>query len=58
MKSLQMLSKIALLNINNNNSNFEYKINKTLKIIGEHTNVSRVYIFLDKDNSTLTRNQF
>lgn len=56
MKSLQMLSKIALLNIDN--GDFHYKINETLRIIGEHTNVSRVYIFKDIEDSTITTNQF
>ncbi|MGD1823053.1 MAG: sensor domain-containing diguanylate cyclase [Pleomorphochaeta sp.] len=56
MKSLQMLSEIALLNFNT--SNFNYQMNKVLKIIGEYTNVSRTYIFIDNENGSETKNEF
>lgn len=56
MKSLEMLSKIALLAVNT--EDFKYQMNNILQIIGTYTKVSRAYIFIDSENGTSTRNEF
>ncbi len=56
MNSLELLSKIALLSVNTNN--FDYQMNNILKIIGEYTNVSRTYIFINNEDNTLSKNEF
>lgn len=56
LRQQEILSKISL----NFNSlqDFEKKTNETLRIIGEHTNVSRVYIFEDSEDGLFTSNTF
>lgn len=56
MKSLEMLSKIALLAVNT--EDFDNQMNKILQIIGKYTNVSRTYIFIDNEDGTSCRNEF
>lgn len=56
MKSLELLSKIALLAVKTDD--FNNQINNILKIIGECTQVSRTYIFIDNEDSTTTSNEF
>jgi PAS domain S-box-containing protein len=56
LRQQEILSNISL----NYNSlqDFDKKTNETLRIIGEHTQVSRVYIFEDSDNGLYTSNTF
>jgi len=56
LRQQEILSKISL----NYNSlhDFEKKTNETLRIIGEHTDVSRVYIFEDSADGLFTSNTF
>ncbi len=56
MKNLELLSKIALLAVKTDE--FNTQINNILKIIGEYTQVSRTYIFIDNEDSTTTSNEF
>lgn len=42
----------------NSINNIENKINDTLKLLGEHTNVSRVYIFEDDVSGLITNNTY
>ncbi|MDC7238270.1 MAG: sensor domain-containing diguanylate cyclase [Sphaerochaetaceae bacterium] len=56
MKSLEMLSKIALLAVNT--EDFNNQMNNILQIIGKYTKVSRAYIFIDNEEGTATRNEF
>jgi PAS domain S-box-containing protein len=42
----------------NSINNIENKINDTLKLLGEHTNVSRVYIFEDDSSGLITNNTY
>lgn len=52
----EILSKVSLNY--NSLSDFEEKTNEALQIIGEHTNVSRVYIFEDSPDGSTTSNTF
>jgi PAS domain S-box-containing protein len=56
LRQQEILSSISL----NYNSlqNFEEKTNETLRIIGEHTQVSRVYIFEDSTDGLYTSNTY
>ena len=56
LRQQEILSNISL----NYNSimDFEEKTNETLRIIGEHTQVSRVYIFEDSADGLLTNNTY
>lgn len=56
LRQQEILSSISL----NYNSlqDFDKKTNETLRIIGEHTQVSRVYIFEDSANGLFTSNTF
>jgi signal transduction histidine kinase/DNA-binding NarL/FixJ family response regulator len=56
LRQQEILSEISL----NYNSlqDFDEKTNETLRIIGEHTQVSRVYIFEDSTDGLLTSNTF
>ena len=56
MKSLELLSKIALLAVKIDN--FEKQMNNILNITGVYTQVSRTYIFIDNKDSLLTNNEF
>ncbi|NCD04670.1 MAG: sensor domain-containing diguanylate cyclase [Spirochaetia bacterium] len=56
MKSLELLSKIALLAVKTDD--FNNQITNILKLIGEYTQVSRTYIFIDNEDSTTTSNEF
>jgi len=56
MKSLEMLSKIALLAVNT--EDFDNQMNSILQIIGKYTKVSRAYIFIDNEEGTATSNEF
>ncbi|MCY1153326.1 MAG: sensor domain-containing diguanylate cyclase [Sphaerochaetaceae bacterium] len=56
MKSLEMLSKIALLAVNT--EDFDNQMNNILQIIGKYTKVSRAYIFIDNEEGTATCNEF
>jgi diguanylate cyclase (GGDEF)-like protein len=56
MKSLEMLSRIALLAVNT--EDFNNQMNNILQIIGKYTKVSRAYIFIDNEEGTATRNEF
>jgi PAS domain S-box-containing protein len=56
IKHQEILSEIALqLNIL---EDFDYKLNRILSRIGEHTDVSRVYIFQDDSEDNSTSNKF
>ena len=56
MKNLELLSKIALIEVKT--SNFEQQMNNILKIIGEYTQVSRTYIFIDNADNSETSNEY
>ncbi len=56
MNSLELLSKIALLAVKTDD--FNNQITNILKLIGEYTQVSRTYIFIDNEDSTTTSNEF
>lgn len=57
MTSLRVLSDIAL-NIINQKSDFSTRIREVIRLIGEHLNVSRVYIFIDNKDGNTTSNVF
>lgn len=56
----QMLQQSLLANVSQelNNPNFYDRLGIILKWIGEHTNVSRTYIFEDNNDGTHTNNTF
>lgn len=56
LKQLEILSEIAIEL--NSTDHFEKRINNTLKKIGQHTDVSRVYIFEDTSEGLETNNTF
>jgi len=56
MKSIEMLSKIALLAVNT--EDFDNQMNEILQIIGQYTKVSRTYIFIDDEDGESTCNKF
>ena len=56
MKSVEILSQIALTFINADD--FDKQMNGALNSIGNHLNVSRVYIFMDNEDGTATRNRY
>lgn len=56
LRQQEILSKISLNY--NSLSDFEEKTNEALQYIGEHTNVSRVYIFEDSPDRSTTSNTF
>lgn len=55
-KQGQILSQIAISF--NNPENFDTQINRTLKLIGQHSQVSRVYIFEDSKDGLYTSNTY
>lgn len=56
MKNIELLSEIALTFIRL--ESFEIQMNCVLGIIGNHLNVSRVYVFADNESGTATSNLY
>lgn len=58
-RNLRQEELISQISLNYNSiDNFEKKTNEVLAIIGEHTQVSRVYIFEDSPDGLLTSNTY
>ncbi len=57
MRDLEILSEIAL-NLINRQTDFDGRINSVLSLIGNHLDVSRVYIFLDAPDGLTTSNTY
>jgi PAS domain S-box-containing protein len=58
-KNLRQQEILSSISLNYNSlQDFDEKTNETLRIIGEHTQVSRVYIFEDSADGILTSNTF
>ncbi|WP_421919802.1 ATP-binding protein [Marinifilum sp.] len=58
-RNLRQQEILTEISVNYNSiADFESNTNKTVKIIGEHTNVSRVYIFEDDPDNATTNNTY
>lgn len=56
MKNIETISKIALTIMNDDS--FESKIDSILKITGQHSGISRAYIFINYDGNSKSKNAF
>ena len=58
-KNLRQQEILSAISVNYNSlDDFRNKTNETLRIIGEHTDVSRAYIFENSSDGTLTSNTY
>ncbi len=56
MKSFELISKITLSTLNI--SDFDIQMNTILEILGQYTQVSRAYIFIDNEDGRTTSNKY
>jgi len=56
MKNIELLSQISLISVNLDT--FDKKMNNILSLIGEYSNVSRTYIFINNKDNTRTTNEY